>query len=132
MKNAIISIFCFALTLPGMSQSLSKKDLKELKQEIKSLKKDPYKFKQLKDNSGIKDIVINEQIYEIGSLNKELENSQRKLAETTTKLATAQAQDKSTDDCSINASGKNFRVQIGLYKHLDLTTYLNAIKFLEY
>ena len=120
-----------------MSQSLSKKDIKDLKKEIKTLKKDPYKYKQLKDHSGIKDIVINEQIYEISALNKEIKETHKKLEEVKSKPATAPISlddlNKNTDnDCGINAPGKNYRVQIGLYKSLDLTKFLDAVKFIEY
>lgn len=133
MKNLILLMLCFVMASPLMSQNLSKSEKKALKKEIKSLKKDPIQYRYLKENTGIKDLVINEQIYEIAALKKEANVRQQQLEEATNKIASLQDNVKADDsNCGINAAGKNYRVQIGLFKYLDLTTYLDALKFLEY
>jgi hypothetical protein len=136
MKKLIVLVAIFGIfTFSSEAQNLTKSEKKALKKEIKTLRKDPIQYQILKESNNKKELVINEQNYQISVLKKigeqrdnDLSSAQNKIEDLKNQLSEA----TSTNNCGINAAGTNYRVQIGLFRKFDITDFLNNVKFIEY
>jgi hypothetical protein len=129
-KIAIVFISLISVQF-AVAQQLTKSEKKSLKKEIKTLKKDPVKYQNILENSSKKDATISDLNYEIAALKKIIETQENDCTSKIDALKN-QLSAGAGDNCGINSSGKNYRVQVGLYKFFDISSMLNNPKFLEY
>lgn len=142
MKNLLTSLsFIVILSSSLFAQDLSKEEKKALLAEIKEMKKSPEKLLKLKQDLEFSDIVVEQQTDIIADLKKEAQQKEIALSETKSQLldaqealATAQKtvdnMQRSGSNAPLNHDGTKYRVQIGLFKSLDISQMLEDPKFI--
>ena len=126
------------------SQELSSKEKKQLKKEIRKLLKDPVKYKYFKNNLKTKDNLLNSQTKDISFLKRErnkvqhslnvcrdsisgFENAIRIYDKESKNIANVNASNNCVDD-----TGIKYRLQIGLYKEFDISSFLQQLKLMSF
>ena len=140
MKHLILS-FLIAFTWSNISaQELSKEEKKQLKTQIKDLKKNPAKLKKLNDNLEILGIAIEQQFEDISILKNNLQSQDITLTGLKDSLnALAYELETAREFHSNLTKGEqafdgqseyHYRIQIGLFKNLDITHLFTSEKYL--
>ncbi len=121
-----------------LAQDLTKAEKKSLKKELRTYLKDPIKFKYLKDNLAVKDVIIKEQLNDLSEVSTEKKELSARLNAARdsigfyeNKLAKYVSAQVSSVSCR-DDSGLKYRVQIGLYKDFDITSFFSEIKVLNF
>lgn len=140
MKHLILS-FLIAFTWSNISaQELSKEEKKQLKTQIKDLKKNPAKLKKLNDNIEMLGIAIEQQFEDISILKNNLQSRDITLTGLKDSLnALAYELETAKESHSNLTKGEQafdgqseyqYRIQIGLFKNLDITHLFTSEKYL--
>lgn len=144
MRYLYISIALLLLSGSVMAQDLSKEEKKELMEQIKSMKKNPEMLKKLKQNVADRDDIIEEQIEEITILKNDLEKRNQEIAklsdelqvmeanriEAETKAAQFSPENYIPGDAPLDHDGTKYRIQIGLFKNLNITHLFDQPKYI--
>ncbi|MCD8529057.1 MAG: hypothetical protein LRY27_03655 [Chitinophagales bacterium] len=128
MKKLTFTLLIACLSLVVLqAQTLTKQEIKQLKQEIKQLKKDPVQYKYLKENVGVKDVIIVEQNNDINVLKKDAQKKDVQIQTLNGQVAAAKSQPVETTVVSAGPdnTGYKYRVQLGLFNFFDVSSYLN-------
>ncbi len=142
MKYKVISVFLAIFLVFGksFSQELSSKEKKTLKKEIRKLLKEPIKYKYLKESLAVKESIVKEQTAEIDNMtrNENLLKHKLKVARDSIgdfsyalDLYKKEEKNASTKCCN-DDSGMRYRLQIGLYKEFDISSFLEQLKLMSY
>lgn len=143
MKNLIISLTVILLSFTSLeAQELSKQEKKALKVEIKAMKKSPEKLMRLKQKIELSENLVVEQTEIIAGLNKEAQIAALNLSEINNELESTKADlakstsimnnlsNSGSSNAPMNHSGEKYRVQIGLYKNIDLSHLFDKPNFM--
>ncbi|MCB9256157.1 MAG: SPOR domain-containing protein [Chitinophagales bacterium] len=125
----LILFLSFFLLGQVFSQELSKEEKKALLEEIKLLKKNPEKLKYMKEADEVKDVIISEQNNEVVFLKKEIQKKDIKNTQLRDSISWLTKREMELSDCSMDESGTKYRIQIGLFNNLDLTSMMNEDRF---
>ena len=133
----MLTFFCTQLTLTLLStlnvnaQVLTRKEKKAIKKEIKSYKKDPVKWVNMKDRH--EDEVENLKAT-IEMLKAKLEAETKEKQELAEKLAALEAQYRSLKKSIPSTQlpeGTVYQVQMGYYEYLDLISFNEKLKTIK-
>jgi len=139
--SILLILFVFiANTGNVFSQELSSKEKKSLKKEIRKLLKDPVKYKFLKESLVVKETIVNEQSKEINLLTRESNKLKHELKVARDSIgeyayaikAYKESEIKNAGNNCTDDSGMKFRLQIGLYREFDITSFLEQFKLLSF
>ena len=135
--SILLILFVFiANTGNVFSQELSSKEKKSLKKEIRKLLKDPVKYKFLKESLVVKETIVNEQSKEINLLTREsnkLKHELKVARDSIGEYAYKESEMKNAGNTNCtDDSGMKFRLQIGLYREFDITSFLEQFKLLSF
>ncbi|MEJ6694913.1 MAG: hypothetical protein QNK51_03695 [Chitinophagales bacterium] len=140
MKHLVL-IFLIAFTWNNISaQELSKSEKKQLKTQIRDLKKNPAKLKKLNDKLEMLDIAIEQQSEEISILKNNLQSRDITIIELKDSLNAVAYKLETTRESHANLnkgeqalgaqSEYQYRIQIGLFQNLDFTHLFADQKYL--
>ncbi|MGB1248521.1 MAG: SPOR domain-containing protein [Chitinophagales bacterium] len=132
-KTLFLVLCSLVLSVTIQAQELSKEEKKALVKEAKAMKKNPELLKNLKDQAAGLDIVVNEQtayIMRLTQLNQSLtaKNDALRSSLSDTELELHEKE----DDCVLDEAGQKYRIQIGLYRDFNITSYLVKPKFMVF
>lgn len=133
--KTFITVLAISFLVNGLyAQELSKLEKKALKKELRSYAKDPVKYKYIKESLATKDVIVKEQSTEINELTESKNGLVKSLVAARDSIGFYENQAVEARNAQPSAGefvandGMKYRVQIGLYKEFDITSFLNDMK----
>lgn len=124
-----LSFLLFISFILCNAQTLTPEEKKELVKEIKELKKNPEKYKFLKESAEMKDVIIVEQNNEIVVLKKDIQKKDLNIKSLNDSLMVVKKAEAASAAKTVYVKGPEnvgykYRVQVGLFQNLDLSNFL--------
>ncbi|MDA9110723.1 hypothetical protein N9J89_00565 [Bacteroidia bacterium] len=134
MKKITLAVTFLALMVSvtaANAQSLSKKERKAIKKEIRTYKKDPEKWVMLKKNHEIRVVELEKELAylkaKLAAANAEKQELANKLSALMTQYTALKASVPSTK----LPMGTVYQVQMGYYQYLDLLSFNEKLKTIK-
>ena len=137
MKNIVFAVlaivFVFSIST-AEAQSLSRKEKRALKKEIKTYKKDPVKWVKMQNKHRTEVSELSDEVAELKAKLAEMEKLRAEKKDLADKLAALEAQYaklKSAMPSTKAPMGTVYQVQMGYYQYLDLVSFNEKLKTIK-
>ncbi|MFT5828473.1 MAG: hypothetical protein ACI9AB_001436, partial [Urechidicola sp.] len=153
MRHLSLILVCLVIIGNLSAQELSKAELNEISKsekkvlmlQIKDLKKNPEKLKQLKDNATLRDLTIEQQTNEISILKNDMQSRNLYIANLSDRLNDLNLKLNShpngmgtnlnsgtyvAGDAPLDHTGSKYRIQIGVFKNFNITPLFDEPKYI--
>jgi len=141
-KNFILSLMALGLVASVYAADLSKEEKKQIKDQLKTYKKDPAKFKSMIDkyketiDSNTADLARKKDaIDQLNKTNTEIAKKASALDELLrecTNKPVPKCPDPMADVLTIPEKGTVYKVQLGLYRKFDMNSYFAKPKYVGF
>ena len=128
---ALLTLFFVLSFTTAEAQSLSKKEKRELKKEIKTYKKDPEKWVRMQNSHKKKIKTLSDEVRDLKAKLAAANAEKQVLADKLVALEAQYASLKKSMPSTKLPAGTVYQVQMGYYEYLDLVSFNDKLKTIK-
>jgi len=128
---ALLTLFFVLSFTTAEAQSLSKKEKRELKKEIKTYKKDPEKWVRMQNSHKKKTKALSDEVRDLKAKLAAANAEKQVLADKLVALEAQYASLKKSMPSTKLPAGTVYQVQMGYYEYLDLVSFNDKLKTIK-